>query len=245
LDLICQYVQHVLGLATDNKWLIGHSAGSSGYHAMLKTVHARGWKYIACPNLPVGNGSTKRKNAMMSTSDDVLKDVFRIFMGTGAFGQYVFISDDGDFIPDMEACLAHGHDVTLFVSGKSTSASFQERIHRLKQQGVHVVSIRDLLPSSAAEKQTEGETESAGQSELATLPQEKVAGPAPTVVPDCRKESTPTKPSERKLPTTPVRDKVQTAETVLVPVPAPSWAKSAPPESPLARFNRRYGAKHA
>lgn len=219
LDNIAEYLEHVLGINNSDKILFGDKK-TYGDGNLLRTSEERGWTYVACPPTFVPNQKTG-VSRITSSTDHVLKEAFAMFMGSGVYGHYVFISDDGDFIPDMEDCIARGHQVTLFVSGSVTTKRYANRLFRLRRKGVDVIIVRDFI--NPAHMRTEKRFEKTSESE---------AVPKPT-------------PSAKQVKQTSsltlVAEKLsQAIEVKLEPRPTPKWMLSKPPQSPTERFARRY-----
>lgn len=180
LDIICEYMQRVLGLATDNKWLFG-DVNMYDYIELLLAFYNRDWKYIVCP-------AVIKEGKPVSISDEVLATTFHTFMkNMPECKHYVFITDDGDFIPEMESCLEHGYDVTLFVSGMHKHRFYKARLKALQEKGVRVVNLRDLVKERDVALQQE-------LKQLETLEREIAEEqPSPAVIPMIK-----TKPSTEK-----------------------------------------------
>lgn len=143
LDNICEYAEHVLMIGDHDKVLFGDTR-TYDHQNLLAAFNARNWKYASCPPLRKLNRETGKIDTF-SSLDDILKETFDAFLRSNVYGHYVFISDDGDFIPEMKMCISHKHKVTLFISGIHTNKTYLRRLLYLKRLGVDVIKILDFI----------------------------------------------------------------------------------------------------
>jgi hypothetical protein len=143
LDNIYEYATHVLGVEDHDKLLFGDTF-MYDHSRLLQAFDIRDWKYVPCPAAQKTDEATGLSRTVSST-DEALKQACGMFMTSGIYGHYVFISDDGDFIPEMEACIKRGYEVTLFVSGMYTHKGYMERLAYLKGLGIDVIPLLSFI----------------------------------------------------------------------------------------------------
>ena len=220
LEAITTFTKDTLNLAQEKKWLFGLER-MRNHEQNLQLLKNAGWKYVPCVYRP-GKGGR-----IIHTSDDVLKETFtRELADCPANTHFVFISDDGDFVPEARTALAQGHRVTYLISGQHK----QRKIFNLETFGGRVITTQALLEQPPAIKsqpkpaKTMTRVDKIAHEILRFRAQE-----AETLLAAVPEDKAPQVARLFQPPAPKVEEK-----------PLPAWTESKKPETPLERFQRRY-----